>query len=341
MFEKFDDRYHKQLFSHPKLVEELIRYFVEGDWTDNIDFSTLEKYPTTIVTEEYSQRKSDIINKALYKDDESIYFYILLEFQSTVDRFMALRVLNYVIMFYLDIVKQKSFSKNLPFILPIVLYNRDQKWNAAREINELIEVPSEELRKYSIYFKYNLISVSELDIDELLTINNALSTLFYVENLNIADVKEKEAQIIKLVYNISDDYLREDIIRWLLSYIGRKNIDKDTKLSNLSIQEVKTMLATSIKQREKELVQQGIEQGVQQGIQQGIQKGIKQGVQQGELKKTKSIIYKTLLKKFNIEMNAVSDIIESLNDIHKLDEILNVLIEQNNIDEVKKILDIK
>jgi flagellar biosynthesis/type III secretory pathway protein FliH len=101
------------------------------------------------------------------------------------------------------------------------------------------------------------------------------------------------------------------------------------------------MLATSIKQREKELVQQGIEQGVQQGIQQGIQKGIKQGVQQGELKKTKSIIYKTLLKKFNIEMNAVSDIIESLNDIHKLDEILNVLIEQNNIDEVKKILDIK
>jgi hypothetical protein len=37
------DPAYKRLFSHPALVEELICGFLEGDWIERLDFSTLER----------------------------------------------------------------------------------------------------------------------------------------------------------------------------------------------------------------------------------------------------------------------------------------------------------
>jgi hypothetical protein len=41
--EKFHDRGCKSLFSHPRMVEELIRSFVREEFVQDIDFSTLNR----------------------------------------------------------------------------------------------------------------------------------------------------------------------------------------------------------------------------------------------------------------------------------------------------------
>ena len=61
-----------------------------------------------------------------------MYLYILIEFQSSVDPWMAVRVMTYIGLLYQDLIKQKQVLKGrrLPPVLPIVLYNGDAKWTA-------------------------------------------------------------------------------------------------------------------------------------------------------------------------------------------------------------------
>lgn len=59
--DKFHDRDYKALFSHPRMVEELIRSFVREEFVEDIDFSKLTRTFNSFVTEEFRERESDIL----------------------------------------------------------------------------------------------------------------------------------------------------------------------------------------------------------------------------------------------------------------------------------------
>ena len=40
---------YKRLFSHPEMIRDLLIGFVREDWIHNLDFATLEKYPTEFI----------------------------------------------------------------------------------------------------------------------------------------------------------------------------------------------------------------------------------------------------------------------------------------------------
>src|SRR4051812_49236414 len=77
------DEGYKLLFSHPRMVEDLLRGFVAGDWVQNLDFSTLEKASGHYVSEDLRERESDMVWRVRWGQDEWLYIYLLLEFQST------------------------------------------------------------------------------------------------------------------------------------------------------------------------------------------------------------------------------------------------------------------
>ncbi len=92
---------------------------------------------------------------------------------------MAVRVLHYMMSFYLDLMKQKNLKK-LPPIFPIVLYNGNKKWTAPVELKTLIE-NHELLGEFGINFKYFKIAENEFSPDSLLKIQNLVSTIFLSE----------------------------------------------------------------------------------------------------------------------------------------------------------------
>jgi predicted transposase YdaD len=53
-----------------------------------------------------------------------VYLYLLLEFQSSVDKYMALRMMVYIGLLYQDLIKRKEVLADgrLPPILTIVFY---------------------------------------------------------------------------------------------------------------------------------------------------------------------------------------------------------------------------
>lgn len=111
MTEKIHDKGYKRLFSNRQLFRELIETFVTEDWVKEIDFTDCQKIDKSFVSEHYKETESDIIYQVKFKNRDA-YIYLLLEFQSKVVWYMALRMLNYVSNFYMDYVESHKNCVN-------------------------------------------------------------------------------------------------------------------------------------------------------------------------------------------------------------------------------------
>ena len=88
------DEHYKRLFAFPRMVEDLLRGFVAGDWIDEFDFTTLQKLSADYVSDERRTRRGDTVWQVRHRS-EWLHVLVLLEFQSTDDPDMALRILEY------------------------------------------------------------------------------------------------------------------------------------------------------------------------------------------------------------------------------------------------------
>jgi hypothetical protein len=99
------DSGYKFLFSTPELVRDLILGFVPDDWLHHLDYGTLERVPGSYVSEDLRQRADDLVWRVKV-GGEWVYLYLLIEFQSTVDPYMALRMMVYVGLLYQTLIKE-------------------------------------------------------------------------------------------------------------------------------------------------------------------------------------------------------------------------------------------
>ena len=177
------DNSYKLLFSHPQMVEDLLRGFVLEDWIAEVDFTTLEKVSGNFVSDDLTDRHDDIIWRVRLRGEQWLYVYLLLEFQSTVDSRMALRVMTYVGLLYQELVrtKQLTATDKLPPVLPIVLYNGIPRWGAATDIAELVAHVPGGLARYRPQMSYLLLDEGALDESEQFALRNLAAALFRME----------------------------------------------------------------------------------------------------------------------------------------------------------------
>lgn len=153
------DSQYKDLFSNSTLVAELLRSFVDEEFVQHLDFSTLEKQNSHFVTGKYRKREADIIYKIQFQGNP-VYIYLLIEFQSGVDRLMSLRLLEYIVQFYKDLLKVEN-HESLPPVFPLVLYSGDRKWSAPIQFKNLV-APSSMPGKYIPNFRYYKVAINEI-----------------------------------------------------------------------------------------------------------------------------------------------------------------------------------
>jgi predicted transposase/invertase (TIGR01784 family) len=96
---------YKELFSHPQILKELLISCVHEPWVQYLDFSRACTIDKSFITPAKKKLESDLIWRIPLTTGVEIYLYILIEFQSTVDHFMALRILRYILEFYANILK--------------------------------------------------------------------------------------------------------------------------------------------------------------------------------------------------------------------------------------------
>ena len=92
---KHDSSYHR-LFSHPEMLADLCKNFIDVPIYDMLDFKKATCMDTKHFSEKNSKRESDLIYKVPHKDKTGdSYVCLFLEFQSQPDWFMSLQLLVY------------------------------------------------------------------------------------------------------------------------------------------------------------------------------------------------------------------------------------------------------
>src|SRR3954471_14475248 len=164
------DSGYKLIFSHPQMVEELLRGFIHEPWVQGLDFATLEKMDTTFTSADLRERHSDRVWRLRYKGREDwLYLYLFLEFQSTSDPFMAVRLLGYEALLLADLIRTKVATPalGLPPVLTIVLYNGKRPWGAPTDLGSLFRAVPPGSERYLPQLAYLLVDENRLRPEEL------------------------------------------------------------------------------------------------------------------------------------------------------------------------------
>ncbi|HYO52314.1 Rpn family recombination-promoting nuclease/putative transposase [Archangium sp.] len=131
-------------FGHPERAAAELRAALPAHVVSQVDWASLRREPGSVVDVELRETESDLLFSARLSGGRPVLFYVLLEHQSSVDGWMALRMLRYVVRQLEHWRQEHPGSGLLPVIIPLVLYHGPGGgWSAPRRVEELFDVPSE------------------------------------------------------------------------------------------------------------------------------------------------------------------------------------------------------
>ena len=156
-------------------------------------------------------------------DAQWLYLFVLLEFQSAIDRRMALRMTDYTVRILRGLGGDELGPRGEhPVVLPIVVYNGEQRWTAAKDIRDLFGAVPEELLGYLPRHRYLLIDVQELD-PAALPRESVLAMIARLEQAPTAEsVEELVAPLADLLGRIAEPELAATFGAWIRLVLLRR-----------------------------------------------------------------------------------------------------------------------
>ncbi len=136
------DTFFRAVFARRRPAESELRAVLPRQLVAKLDLDTLEVEPPSFVDPALRWRHVDVLYRVRLRGEGEVLIYVLLEHQSTVDPLMPLRVLIYLgrIWDHWLRVEENGGATRIPAVLPIVLHQGPERWSAATELLELIDL---------------------------------------------------------------------------------------------------------------------------------------------------------------------------------------------------------
>ena len=261
------DAAYKTLFAPPRMVTDLLRGFAARGWSEALDFDTLERLPAEFVSDDLRQRQGDSLWRVRFRDATWLYLVVLLEFQSTVDRYMAVRMLVYTGLLYQDLIRRGDLGPHgaLPPVLPVVLYNGTSRWTAAEDVARLIAPVCEALAHYQPSQRYFLLDEGAYGEDDLPR-RNLVSALIGLENSRSPeDAARVIDALLDWVRGPGEREIKCAFEEWIARVLMPRRFGSEGRPLVRPLEEVRTMLAERVKEWVRPWLEEGREQGIEQG----------------------------------------------------------------------------
>jgi predicted transposase/invertase (TIGR01784 family) len=157
------DSFVRQAMSNIEVAREFFENYLPREVVAKIDLSTLSPKKDTFVDNVAGIGAVDALFSVKF-DREDGYLYLLSEHQSSIDRFMSLRLMKYMLMICDNHCKSTK-SKHLPLIYPVVYYSGKKKYTAPLDFFQLFSKP--DLAKEYFIGPYQLIDLNKLADDDI------------------------------------------------------------------------------------------------------------------------------------------------------------------------------
>lgn len=243
------DKSYKDIFSNKEEFYNFLSDFVDENIAKEINPESLMLIDKSFVLPDYAELESDLIYKGKIGEDEVI-IYVLLEFQSSVDYRMAIRLFFYIAELWRDVIKNTAKTEyekkefKLPAILPIVIYNGKEKWTATKTLGEQIS-KRELLKDYIIDFKYPVIEVNNFKKETLYETQTLVSAFFALDqNMDWTEFLTRLIEISQIYKALSEEN-KNMLKHWLKVTIDAKEYKEIEETIEVLFNEEEVLKMTS------------------------------------------------------------------------------------------------
>ena len=158
-------------------------------------------------------------------------------------------------------------------VLPIVIYNGRRSWTAPTDVTDLLGVTDETLARYQPSQRYFLLDEGSTRPADLPG-GNLVSALVALETTRErAQIERHLRTLIDLLRGQEDDELRRAFSAWARQALMPAGFRPNETEPLAQLEEVRTMLAETVREWTKDWVAQGREEGREEGRAQGIEEG--------------------------------------------------------------------
>ena len=161
------DASYKLLLAHKELMIDLGKGYLHEALTGEIDWDSLELVSPEHVTGGDLRRHANDLVWSLRRrstdgdGEERVYIFAMLEFQSSPDPYMAVRMMTYMGACYQDLIAHAQLPQGtgLPVIFPVVIYNGREGWNSGCELEGAMQPSPPGLEEYRPTLRFKLLEV--------------------------------------------------------------------------------------------------------------------------------------------------------------------------------------
>ena len=162
------DKLFKLGFSDPETAAAFLREQIPARISEAVEWSRLTLLAGSFIDARFRASESDLLFTAPLGGRDAV-FYLLFEHQSTEDKWIALRLLRYMVSIW-EKRQAEAPDKPLPAILPVVLAQNDRVWKVRPEFRALLDVPEDlagELLAFLPAFAFRLVQLAEIPYEAI------------------------------------------------------------------------------------------------------------------------------------------------------------------------------
>ena len=260
--EHFPDRSIRRLFQNKPNVEALVK-IIEPELAARIDFQHLIAANRSLIPETLREQQADILFSVPFRSkdaSETLFIYILIEHQSTVDEMMGFRVLFYMMLIW-DAHRREWETRHVPKnerkfppILPIVFYTGDRRWETPLTVESVMNIPAE-LSRFVPRFDLLFLGVKSAEAETLTRTGDPLGWLLTVLKNENSEKTSLGRALVDAVSSLEGleaseaSQKREALVYLLMLILHRRPAEEHDELISLverhtSDKEVSTMAQT-------------------------------------------------------------------------------------------------
>ena len=278
----YDERY-KTIFASPRMVEDLLRGFAARRWAGELDFTALRKLSADYVSDNRLRRHGDNVWQVRFRDGRALL--LVLEFQSSNDQRMALRILVYTSLLYQELLRNKAPGLDergrLPLVLPVVLYNGEAPWRAPREVIDLIQPADEGLAPYRPSQRHLILDERNIRLRDLPRCNLVTAVARLEQMRSPGDIVRVVRILRRRLRRAEDGELRRAFAAWVWETAKPFLPPGEALPPEMTLEKIEMTLAERAAEWSNQWVRQGLEKGIEQGLEQGLERGLERGLEQG------------------------------------------------------------
>ncbi|MDR2043090.1 MAG: Rpn family recombination-promoting nuclease/putative transposase [Clostridium sp.] len=215
---KYDAGY-KQEFSNKSHFLHFLKKYVKADWAKELTEENIELCDREFLLDGFLKRQADLLYQVT-RGEMSLYVYVLMELQSTVDFTMPLRffalIFGLLLRIFLDTPEKERARKDfrLPVVLPILFYNGEMPWSAQTQFRQYLN-HYELFGRHALNFEYYLVDLYRLEDDYILNSNTI------IDNILALDKNRKSSSLPDILTCVAQRFRQlpgsaaSDFRRWL------------------------------------------------------------------------------------------------------------------------------